>query len=164
MKKFLFALALSSMSFIAFAQSADSNKSDSKTEYYAKYIPVDNIATHVLGYKVWYRDNSGLEKVAYLPTKWFTGTGAGTKDGVKGFVLYQKSTTPYIQVFYKDGKFSYVKLVMDPNPFSDKGNWRLINSPMDWHETPTNPSGEEKTYQVGDLQSLFDTDDLKVTE
>ncbi len=93
-----------------FAQ--DSGTRDKKAEnwsdYYYVNVPIDRIYPSSYGYVVQYRIQGHDLKKAYIPARWFTeSAGKGSLIRVRG-----GATWPYMTVFYKDGTFDHLRLVV----------------------------------------------------
>ncbi len=73
-------------------------------QFYIKTVFVERIHTHRLGYRVEYnRSNFRLGQV-YVPYRWFSPAGQAE-------IVYANSrSVPYMDVVYRDGEFSHVRL------------------------------------------------------
>jgi hypothetical protein len=94
-----------------------------ESSYYYVNIPLIRVYTHQLGYKVVYRLDSKPSTEAYLPLTWFVPGGKGE------LVVARGPSYPYMAVFYKDGKFSHVRLFLQENP-SDP-SWGTMRTGQD---------------------------------
>ncbi len=101
---------------------------------YVRTIPLERVYTHSAGYKVVYR-SSRLETVeTYIPARWFE-QGAGIGE----LVFTQRRAAPYMQVHYKNGEFSHVRLFVRSN--TAHPSWGLL---------PNRPEVRERFDEVGD--------------
>lgn len=99
---FLFLAILLLVSAAAFAQLQD-------VKVYVKSVPIIKIYSHSQGYKVLYAKSSMQLAEFYVPHSWF-------KAGGKAEIVFGKDPSyPYFSVFYKDGKFDYVRLYVEDN-------------------------------------------------
>jgi hypothetical protein len=86
---------------------AQQNTSSSAVEgSYAVTVSLERIYPYRKGYVARYTRGIGKTADAYLPIEWFEGTG---KKGDL-ILLGSGSDWPHMTVFYKDGKFSHVRL------------------------------------------------------
>jgi len=95
---------------------------------YAKVTPIHKVAQHQKGMIVTYYLNTGALKTIYLPIEWFYQTaGYKTPDGfLKVEVVKGKGPSyPYMQVFWKDGKFHHLRLFLVDYP-SDP-TWGVVD-------------------------------------
>jgi hypothetical protein len=88
---------------------------------YIKSLTVDQVAPHRLGYKVWYRTSSGEQNITYIPISWFYGTA-----GKAQIISDWNSSSPYLEVFYKDNTFWYVRLHVVPA--SGDPSWTVVRN------------------------------------
>jgi hypothetical protein len=123
MKQFFAVVALSA--FLVVGLSA------AESAYYSKTVPVAKIVSHELGYKVTYLTNKFEPRTIYLPMEWLYQTGSyRTEDGfvraevVRGF----GEQYPYMQLFWKDGKFHHLRLFVVDN-YSDR-SWGTVGDPV----------------------------------
>jgi hypothetical protein len=102
--------ALTLAAFPVLAQEAEAESSSKKykneSEYYPVFVQLEKVYNYSKGYVVTYRKGPLQMANAYLPMEWFTGTSS------KGQVVRQGSanTWPRLVVYYKDGKFSHLRL------------------------------------------------------
>ncbi|TVR29043.1 MAG: hypothetical protein EA404_15680 [Spirochaetaceae bacterium] len=75
-----------------------------RPQFYLQTVFIERIHTHSLGYRVDYnRSNFRLGQV-YIPYSWFTPAGQAE-------IVYANSrSVPYMNVVYRDGEFSHVRL------------------------------------------------------
>ena len=84
----------------AFAQEQD-------TKVYVKTVPILKILTCSAGYKVLYVKSDMQVGEIYLPLSWF-----GKAGGQAEIVFGKDPSYPYFSVFYKDGKFDFIRLYL----------------------------------------------------
>ncbi len=87
----------------AFAQEQD-------TKVYVKSVPILKILTSSAGYKVLYVKSDMQVGELYLPLSWF-----GKAGGQAEIVFGKDPSYPYFSVFYKDGKFDFIRLYVLDN-------------------------------------------------
>lgn len=76
-----------------------------ESDYYYVNVPIEKIYAHQLGYIVVYKVGTAGLAEAVLPMEWFyTYAGKGDIDYGYG------ATFPYMSVYYREGKFSHVRL------------------------------------------------------
>jgi hypothetical protein len=91
-----------------------------ESDYFYVSVQIQKIYSTYRGYVVSYRtSNLGLAQ-AYLPVEWFEGTAK------KGEVVKQGSASawPRLLVFYKNGEFSHVRLMVHKERFHS--TWGMI--------------------------------------
>lgn len=84
---------------------ADTNPDNWANLFYIN-VPIEKIYPHTLGFMVLYQKSNNELGRLYLPDSWFTASG-GKGDLIK---MDAGTTWPYLVIFYKDGKFSHVRL------------------------------------------------------
>jgi len=90
-------------------QAAFSQESEDTTMYSRTFF-ILKITPHNLGYRVVYQTESGGAKATYIPLEWFKGS----VNKAQMLYLYDRSGS-YMQVFWKDGEFSHVRITVPPN-------------------------------------------------
>jgi hypothetical protein len=106
MKKICFVLAV--LLFLA-----SSNVFANESEYYARTFQIEKVYPHRLGYKVLYLTARLSYAATYLPHKWFSQSATKNGQQAKGELAWGNDPTyPYMIVFWKDGKFSHVRLFL----------------------------------------------------
>jgi hypothetical protein len=75
------------------------------TKVYVKTVPILKILTCSAGYKVLYVKSDMQVGEIYLPLSWF-----GKAGGQAEIVFGKDPSYPYFSVFYKDGKFDFIRL------------------------------------------------------
>lgn len=74
------------------------------SDIYIKTVYVERVYTHRLGYKVDYNISNFRMAEVYIPHTWFTPAGQAE-------IVYANSrSVPYMQVVYRGGEFSHVRL------------------------------------------------------
>jgi hypothetical protein len=88
------------------SQPSASQTGEKWSTFYYINVPIEKVYPHRLGYVVSYRKSGNELARAYMPMEWFTESAG------KGEVLKMGTGTewPYLTVFYKDGKFSHVRM------------------------------------------------------
>jgi hypothetical protein len=86
------------LGFLAFGQE--------EPNVYFVSVPILKILSHPQGYKVLYMRNSDMKvDEFYIPHSWFS------KAGGKAEMVFGKDPSyPYFSVFYRDGKFDFIRL------------------------------------------------------
>jgi len=134
MKKLLAILAFA-LVFTGLAAAAES-------VLYAKAVPIQKITSHQKGYKVTYYTAHGDLKTIYVPLDWFYQVNEfKTTDGfVKAEMVRGKGGAyPYIQFFWKDGKFHHLRLFV-VDDYNDP-SWGIVN-PAENLESKFDPAKE----------------------
>jgi hypothetical protein len=72
---------------------------------YVKTVPILKILSSSEGYKVLYVKSNMQVGEIYLPLSWF-----GKAGGQAEIVFGKDPSFPYFSVFYKDGKFDFIRL------------------------------------------------------
>jgi len=76
---------------------------------YVRSVSIMKVLSHTMGYKVLYLKSSMEIGELYLPFTWF-------KAGGKAEAVFGGDRSyPYFSVFYKDGKFSFIRLYLREN-------------------------------------------------
>ena len=76
--------------------------------HYVRTIPLERVFMHSAGYKVVYRTSRLEIAETYIPAAWF-----GQRPDARGQLLFtNRRAAPYLQMYYLDGEFSYVRLVV----------------------------------------------------
>ena len=94
---------------------------------YAKSVPIQKITSHEKGYRVTYLTAHGDPKTIYIPLEWFYQIGDyRTSDGfVKAEIVRGGGPSyPYLQFFWKDGKFHHLR-VFAVNNYNDR-SWGVV--------------------------------------
>ncbi len=103
---------------------AESTPSDT----YVKVLYIEKIAPHQLGYKIEYKTSSGFINTLFVPVKWINGT-----KGKAELIESTSKSVPYMEVVYKKGKFSVVRLYVWPG--FDHPSWTVMPAGKDWTES-----------------------------
>jgi hypothetical protein len=77
---------------------------------YVVSVPIVKILSHPEGYKVLYMRNDMKVDQFYVPHRWL-----GKAGGKAEIVLGSDPSFPYFSVFYRDGKFDFVRLYVMEN-------------------------------------------------
>ena len=82
-----------------------------QTEIYVKTLYIERIYSSTLGYRVDYRrESSLLLGTSFIPLDWFGGPNSRGR-----LINSTDRNVPYVSVYYRDGEFSHVVLVVHPN-------------------------------------------------
>jgi hypothetical protein len=96
MKRAIACLLLLTLAFLAFGQ---------EPQVYVKSVPILKILSHPEGYKVLYMRSDMKVDELYIPLRWLGKTG-----GKAEIVFGDDPSFPYFSVFYRDGKFDFIRL------------------------------------------------------
>ena len=97
MKRAIACLLLLMLAFLAFGQE--------QPEVYVKSVPILKILSHPEGYKVLYMRSDMKVDELYIPLRWLDKAG-----GKAEMVFGRDPSYPYFSVFYRDGKFDFIRL------------------------------------------------------
>jgi len=131
------ALVFSSQGDFLFAQTSTENR---ESDYYYFNYTIEKIFAHRLGYIVLYRKASNKLVRTYMPHEWFNQIGG------KGDVVYLGSGPewPSMIVYYKNGKFSHVRLRI-----------RKERSHESWGVVPFNVNADDLFENIEELKIEF---------
>ncbi len=96
--------------------------SATKSPYYTRHVIITRIYPHDMGYKVLYMANDLTNRSVYLPNRIFSESNDGSD-----IIMGNGKSYPYMQIFWKDGEFSHVKLFLKAD-FHDL-TWGAFNDP-----------------------------------
>jgi hypothetical protein len=133
LKKSSIVLAAIGLFFVLGIAGAYADQSD----YYYLHLPIAKIYSHPLGYRVVYSPSYGVYKDAYLPFAWFVPGGKGE------LVFDHGPAYPYMEVFYKNGKFDHVRLYAETD--SNSPTWKTLPATLDL----------SKEFAIDDLKLEF---------
>lgn len=121
------------LALLVFALFAAGLASATDSPMYAKVVPVIRVISDQKGYQVTYLTNHGDPKVIYIPLQWFyqisdfkTADGFIRAEIVRG----TGSAYPYMQIFWKDGKFHHLRLFV-VDYYGDR-TWGVHPDGVDW--------------------------------
>ncbi len=97
---------------------------DDGSVYYVKSLVIEQVALGDYGYRVTYRNGRGNLHYAYIPHDWFTVAG-GKGEQINTW----NQAAPFMQVYYRDGAFSHVRLFLIPT--YDHITWTVLSSEDD---------------------------------
>ncbi len=97
---------------------------DKGSVYYVKSLVITQVAMGTNGYKVTYQNSRGKLYNTYIPHQWFVGT-----DRKAERINTLSPSAPYMDVYYRDGAFSHVRLFLIST--SDHATWIGIDSDED---------------------------------
>jgi len=140
MKKLIVAAVFAVFMVVGSSVFAQDRRVEQQSEYYYKNISLEKIYPYRNGYVVQYRRGINTIDKAYLPMAWFTNSAS------KGEIitLPQGKAWPSMSVYYKNGKFSHVRLYV--HHLSDHQTWGVI---------PQNVDIDSAFENVEDLQIKF---------
>jgi hypothetical protein len=88
------------------------------SDTYITTIFVERVYNHRLGYKVDYNISNFRIGEVYIPHTWFTPAGQAE------IVFVNSQSAPYMQVVYRNGEFSHVRLFVHRSP--GHPSWRSL--------------------------------------
>jgi hypothetical protein len=122
----------------SFAQRAFPITNTQPSNIFVKSFFIQQVQQHNSGWKVTYATSSGQLAITWIPTAWMSDT-----DG-KGEIIYTQSrSTPYMQVYWTDGEFSFVRLFLNPN-----------KRDISWGPLLEDPSLTEK-FNIDSIQLIY---------
>jgi len=113
---------------LVFALFVSAVVSATESQYYAKTLFIEKVTSHEKGYRVVYYTAHGDPKVIYVPIEWFyKNSNYLTDDGfVKAEIVRGNGPSyPYMQIFWKDGKFHHIRLFVRDS-YSDR-SWGVVH-------------------------------------
>lgn len=118
MRRFVITLLLLILVFPAAriaAQEQQQQDGENESDLYVTTVYANRVLTHRLGYKVLYQQEDLTLGEAFLPSRWF-GATTGKAEMVSTF----SDAAPYMEIYYRNGEFAYVRLYVrsDPNHVS----------------------------------------------
>ena len=120
MKKLIVTIVLLSICAAGLPVFAQNISEDNQSEYYYVNIPVEMVYLYRAGYVIRYRKTDKKLATLYIPHEWFTAA-AGKGELIS---LPQGNEWPSLTVFYKDGKFSHVRLYVHRS--SGHSTWGVL--------------------------------------
>jgi len=109
MKKIIIVLVFMAVISPVFAQNnSDNSKQGGQPSVYYINVPVEKIWLAGTGYIIQYRKSTSQMGTLGIPYNWFTDPGS-TAELVR---LPRGPNWPNMTIFYKDGKFSHIRLYM----------------------------------------------------
>lgn len=129
MKKRIFIVALLVVMVAGFSIGQETQETgENESELFVHTVYLNQVFRHRLGFKVTYTAENLDFKQVYIPASWFT-QAAG-----KGEIINTDSgSAPYMDVYYRNGEFSHVRLFVRANPFH-----------VTWGRLEDEPNVEEK--------------------
>lgn len=119
MKRIVVALCIVAFASLALvAQEAASARKNS-SDYYPVRLDVVKVYSHADGFRVVYRKGMAGFADLYLPLDWF-------KPGGSQLVRGEGPAYPYMVVYFKEGKFSHVRLYVAADPRDQ--SWGMLGS------------------------------------
>ncbi len=98
-----------------------------ESEYFVKTVPIVKVYPHSLGFKVLFLKSDLSFGNIYVPYTWYA------KSGGKAELVYgTEPTIPYMSIFWKDGKFSHMRLYLEKNPLGE--SYGVIDKSVDYTE------------------------------
>lgn len=89
------------------AGTTKSQKFENESDLYYYNTAILKIASHKLGYYVMYKKNNLKSGEFFIPKAWFS-----RQDGRAFFETASTNIRPYISVYYKNGEFDHIKIVV----------------------------------------------------
>jgi hypothetical protein len=140
MKKLIVAAVFAVFMVIGSSVFAQDSRTGQESEYYYKNISLEKIYPYRNGYVVQYRRGINTIDKAYLPMVWFTNS-AGKGEII---TLPQGKAWPSMSVYYKNGKFSHVRVYV-----------HHLSTHQTWGVIPQNVDIDSAFETVDDLQIKF---------
>jgi hypothetical protein len=140
MKKLTVAVVFAVFLVIGSSAFAQNERREQESEYYYKNITLEKIFPYRNGYIVQYRRGINTIDKAYLPMAWFTSS-AGRGEII---TLPQVKAWPSLSIYYKNGKFSHVRLYVH----------HVVNH-QTWGVIPQNVDIDSYFENVDDLPIKF---------
>ncbi|MDR1933204.1 MAG: hypothetical protein LBQ57_10340 [Spirochaetales bacterium] len=123
MKKFCALMAVLLFSALGMAAADES-------QFYARSFLIDRVYPHQAGYKVLYITSKMSYATTYLPHKWFSQSASKGGVQAKGELSWGNDPSyPYMVVFWKEGKFSHVRLYLKKDMYDV--SYGVINPDQD---------------------------------
>ena len=102
-----------------------------ESKLYARSFNLEKVYLHAKGYKVTYITGNYKYVSTFLPHAWFSHSSSRGGVQSKGELVFgHDASYPYMTVFWKEGKFSHVRLHLkkdprdtsygQPSPFQDQ--------------------------------------------
>ncbi len=104
------ALVLGSIPAVAQDSQADGQKEkkfEKESEFYYYNVPILKIAPHKLGYYIIYRRSNLRTGEMFIPKEWLD-----RRDQRAVLNRTEDNIRPYVSVFFKNGEFDHVKMVV----------------------------------------------------
>jgi len=141
MKKIVFAVVFAAIltgGSTLFAQ--QNSREGHESEYYYINVTLEKIYPHPKGYIVQYRKGINRVGTVYIPSEWFTYAAA------KGEIikLPRGRDWPYMSVYYKNGEFSHVRLLVHHQ-----------HTHQTWGSVPQNVNIDERFENIESIQLDF---------
>ena len=110
---------------------------DQEVSMFVKTVPIVKIYSHPEGFKVIYLKTTMNLVEIYIPGSWFVAGG-------KGEIIYGRDPSyPYFSVFWKDGKFDFIRLYVQEDLSSL--SWGVLK----WSENI------EENFNIDELELEF---------
>ena len=102
-----------------------------QSPFFAKTVFIQKITSSKEGYIVVYLDDRMDPHTIYVPMEWFYKSTGATSDGyVKAELFYGTGAQyPYMQIFWKDGKFHHLRIFADQN--LNDPSWGILSDTAD---------------------------------
>jgi hypothetical protein len=97
------------LALILFLATIIAAQAQEQPKSYVKTVPILKVLAHTLGYKVLYLKSSLEVGEVYIPYEWFKAAGKAE------VVFGGERSYPYFSVFYKDGRYSFIRLYLKEN-------------------------------------------------
>jgi hypothetical protein len=97
------------LALVLFLAAIFAAQAQDESNTYVKSVSIMKVLAHTLGYKILYLKSSLEVGEIYVPYTWFTAAG-------KAEVVFGGDRSyPYFSVFYKDGRFNFIRLYLKDN-------------------------------------------------
>lgn len=130
MRRFHYFLAALSLLFLA---GLPLGAQMTQSPYFAKSVSIMRVFSHQKGYRIVYWTQSRQARDVYIPIEWFSRYGdyLNENGSPKAELHFGPGPTfPYMTIFWKEGKFSHVRLFLNVD-YRDS-SWGVIPQTEDW--------------------------------
>jgi len=128
LKKCIFIVTILVVMIAGISVAQEEQQEDGESPYFVHTVYLNQVFRHRLGFKVTYTAENLDFKQLYIPSSWFTEAG-----GKGEIIRIASKSVPYMQVYFREGEFSHVRLFVHSNP-----------SHISWGRLGKEPSLEEK--------------------
>ena len=111
--------------FVAALPTFSQAQASGQPDVFVKTVPILKIYTHELGYKILFIKSTQEVGSLYVPIKWF-GRSAG-----KGMAVFESAgVSPYMSLFWENGKFNHIILHLPASTSSPVWGMLVTNEDM----------------------------------
>jgi hypothetical protein len=107
-------------------------------QWFVRTVYLDRVYAHRLGYKLVYSTQDLRRGEAYLPIRWFL-EAAGNAE----LVYTRRTSVPYLEVYYRDGEFSHLRLFVHAD--ETHSTWASLDL----------ADGEDSEFEIGEFQIRY---------